>query len=278
MNSKFICEKCGMPFENGKIKSNHIRWKHGDINKYRESNKIASLKVYDEKKGKLKSFDVACELCKKHFQVKERENQFPKKEKYFCSKKCAGEYSQSFVKKENQMKALKKHWENIPKVLPKTHNFICVVCNNPFSIMSKKKVYNKKTCSKECYTKLLHKWTRENPNCGGELGYKRFYYKNILMDSSWEVEIAKWMDEKDIVWDRSRKRHMFWWTDECGNRRRYYPDFYLPKLNVYLDPKNKHKLMHDLPKLKCVIRENKINLLYGEINDIKKNIDRLMVV
>ena len=95
------------------------------------------------------------------------------------------------------------------------------------------------------------------------------------MDSSWEVALAKWMDEKGIIWDRSRKRYMFWWTDQTGKKRRYYPDFYLPKYNVYADPKNKYKLSNDQYKLNCVIKENNITLFYGELNDIKKNIDIL---
>ena len=96
------------------------------------------------------------------------------------------------------------------------------------------------------------------------------------MDSSWEVKMAKWMDENGISWDRNKKRHVFWWTDKEGNKRRYYPDFYLPKFDVYLDPKNKYKLLNDQYKLDRVIKENKIKLFYGEIENIKKNIDNMI--
>jgi hypothetical protein len=127
-------------------------------------------------------------------------------------------------------------------------------------------------------SKLVSKRNSENPNCGGKLGYRRFKYNGFTMDSRWEVEIAKWMDSKKIKWDRSKKRYMFWWMDENNNKRKYFPDFYLPTLDVYLDPKNDYYLKRDLPKLKQVIDKYKIKLFYGQVDDIKKNIDGMMVV
>jgi len=95
------------------------------------------------------------------------------------------------------------------------------------------------------------------------------------MDSKWEVEMAAWMDVSGIKWERSRKHHMFWWTDSDGNKRRYYPDFYLPAYNVYLDPKNKYLSKIDEYKLNQVIRENKIHLIWGLLENVKKEIDIL---
>ena len=164
---------------------------------------------------------------------------------------------------------------SIGRVLePRIFNFTCVVCNKPFYRSSKKIIYNPiKTCSEQCYLKLLSKNSRENPNCGGELGYKHYKYNGVTMDSTWEVNLAKWMDDEKIKWDRSRHRHMFWWTDDDGNKRRYYPDFYLPEYNVYLDPKNKYKMENDRIKMGRVIKENRITLLWGLLDDVKKELD-----
>ena len=82
------------------------------------------------------------------------------------------------------------------------------------------------------------------------------------MDSSWEVDIAKFMDENNIKWERSRK-FVFLWTDINLKRRRYYPDFYLPDYDVYLDPKNKYLIIKDRFKINQVINEHKINLVVG---------------
>jgi hypothetical protein len=132
-----------------------------------------------------------------------------------------------------------------------------------------------KTCSKECYSQYLSKITKANPNCGGETGYRHYKYKDVWMDSTWEVKIAKWMDDVGIKWERSRKRHMFWWTDDNSDKRRYYPDFYLPDFNVYLDPKNKYKIKQDQIKMERVIQENGIVLYWGLLENIKKELDIL---
>ena len=104
--------------------------------------------------------------------------------------------------------------------------------------------------------------SRANPNCGGETNYRKFKYNDIWMDSSWEVNVAKWMDENNIKWRRDRKIN-FKWTDMDGKLRRYYPDFYLEKYNVYLDPKNKYLIEKDTYKINQVQKENNIKVIFG---------------
>ena len=59
----------------------------------------------------------------------------------------------------------------------------------------------------------------------------------VLLDSSWEVALAVRLDELSIQW--SRPAIPLTWVDNQGNCRNYFPDFYLEKYNIYLDPKNK---------------------------------------
>ena len=96
------------------------------------------------------------------------------------------------------------------------------------------------------------------------------------MDSTWERDIANWLDKRDIKWVRTRKI-VFWWTDLNSKKRRYYPDFYLPKYNIYLDPKNPYLLEKDMFKLEQVVKENKIKLLYGDKDEIINNLSGLVV-
>jgi hypothetical protein len=87
-----ICEICGEKFKNGRIKSNHVRWKHKDNSKYLSKLHNSAIKREERKHGgKFKEFNVICAnpKCKKEFKIKERENSFPKKKKYFCSISCA---------------------------------------------------------------------------------------------------------------------------------------------------------------------------------------------
>lgn len=123
--------------------------------------------------------------------------------------------------------------------------------------------------------KLLSSKAKNNPNCGGETNYKKFKYKDIWFDSSWEVDLAKWMDERGIQWERSRK-NMFFWVDENKNNRRYYPDFYLADFNIYLDPKNKFLQKKDAFKLEKVRLLNNINLISGDLDFIKEQLDGLI--
>ena len=39
------------------------------------------------------------------------------------------------------------------------------------------------------------------------------------------------------------------WMDSEGVKHRYYPDFYLPEYNIYLDPKNSYLMKKDEEKI-----------------------------
>lgn len=67
----------------------------------------------------------------------------------------------------------------------------------------------------------------------------RDYIKNdgtvVKLDSSWEEELAKRLDYLNIEWIRPNPIK---WIDKNNTERNYFPDFYLPKYDMYLDPKN----------------------------------------
>jgi YHS domain-containing protein len=208
--------------------------------------------------------DGICLYCKKEFLTSTH-----KRFKKCCSLKCAKLYAQSKVNYSLRKPSVRK------KNYPITKIFTCFICGNDFNKSIKYKAHYFCVCSKVCGNTYLKELAIDNPNCGGETGYRHYQYNGVWMDSSWEVDLAKWMDEENIKWDRSRKRHMFWWTDDRGIKRRYYPDFYLPTLDVYADPKNKYKCVQDAKKLENVIRENQITLLWGDLENIKNEIDNL---
>ena len=276
--NKFICKKCGESFENGKIKSNHVRWKHGNLEKYKQSIQTSMIKRIENTLGKLNNFDVECHLCKKIFKVKERERQFPIKEKYYCSRKCANTHETSIQHKNKTSNTMKRLWNEGKfgkRCIPKLYDFTCIMCGNKFQRISDNWTsinHPPKTCSNECYRKRLSQSSRENPNCGGETNYKKYKYKGIWMDSTWEKDLAEWMDSKNIIWERSKKLHQFLWTDNYCKKRRYYPDFYLPKYNLYVDTKNPYLMKCDDEKIKSVIKENNIKLICGNIDFVKKEL------
>ena len=213
-----------------------------------------------------------CLWCKNDFYTTTHKNH-----RKCCSKLCAYKYSRSFVNPQKISTSLKEYNKLHPrhKIYPIEKTFICTICKLSFIKTIRSQFETYKTCGDTCYRKLVSQWTRNNPNCGGKLGYRRFLYKGYKMDSRWEVELAKWMDNRKIKWNRNKKRYMFWWIDENGNRRKYFPDFYLPDYKVYLDPKNAYYLKRDLPKLQYVINTYNIILFYGNVEDIKNSIDKL---
>lgn len=60
-------------------------------------------------------------------------------------------------------------------------------------------------------------------------------YNGIWLDSSWEYELAKRLDQLKIKWERPEP---LIWIDAKGNSHNYFPDFYLSDYDLFLDPKN----------------------------------------
>lgn len=223
-------------------------------------------------KTKTKNIVSKCLWCNKEFDTTTH-----KQARRCCSIECAKKYSQSKVDVNVHTEACKKIAEK-NRIYPKKQEFCCVMCGKIFTRIIKDKENIRKTCGNDCYRKFISQWTRNNPNCGGGTNYRKYKYNGVWMDSKWEVELAKWMDENKIEWIRDRKVCQLLWTDKAGNKRRYYPDFYLPKLNVYLDPKNKYLIGEDRYKIEKVVEENKITLFWGLLENVKKEIDILRKV
>ena len=90
---------------------------------------------------------------------------------------------------------------------------------------------------------------RPHPNKG-------LRYNGIWFDSKWEVQVAKSLDDNNIIWERPSKG--FVWND-AG--RKYYPDFYLPEYDTYLDPKNDYLIKKDAVKITESQKRNNIKVI-----------------
>lgn len=151
--NKRVCPHCNKEFEcNGKVFSNHVRWCSENPNRknlsdenFRNKLSEASNKANEEKLGTIKNFTVVCSTCGKEFVVREREKQFPKKDKYFCSRSCANKRERPQEVKDKIAKSLKvyKGTYGIEKK--------CVICGSVIHSKSRKV----RTCSKECHGILI---------------------------------------------------------------------------------------------------------------------------
>ena len=73
----------------------------------------------------------------------------------------------------------------------------------------------------------------ENNTWHNSFGIKS-YYKDICFDSSWEVEFAKFLDNKNIKWIRPKNSFKYIFEN---SEHLYFPDFYLPEYNLYIEIK-----------------------------------------
>lgn len=171
MKKDRTCKHCKKVFKNidGKVFSNHMRWcdKNPNHKKYIEDNKKHFKKLVNEKYGELKKFKVICFKCKKHFEIEERIKQFPKKEKYFCSRKCAN--GKKWSEEDNIKKSISAKKSEKVKIANKKKRVgkerICKQCNKIF--------YNK---NKTCFC---------NNKCRKQFNYKIRLSKNIY-ESYWQ--------------------------------------------------------------------------------------------
>lgn len=89
----------------------------------------------------------------------------------------------------------------------------------------------------------------------------------VLMDSTWEVALAKKLDELGIKWVRDESMILEYKTVR-GRKRKYIPDFYLPDFKLYVEVKGywTDAARH---KMKDVVERNQVDILVLEsLNDI----------
>lgn len=93
---------------------------------------------------------------------------------------------------------------------------------------------------------------------------KRVEYNGITLDSSWELIVAKFFDENGYEWIRPNIGFPYKWNNDTHI---YYPDFYLPKFDLYVEVKG-YKRNRDIYKWKSVP-----NLVVIDKKDIFKILD-----
>lgn len=101
------------------------------------------------------------------------------------------------------------------------------------------------------------------------------YKPGIILESSYEVKVAKILDELCIKWDKVRKG--FVWDDN-GQKRRYIPDFYLPEQDIFLDPKNDYLIKKDKRKIKSAMQINNIRVVVLSKTLINKDFIELLLL
>lgn len=215
-----------------------------------------------------------CELCGQPIPYGKE------KEARFCGKSCSAKYNNSLrapasLEKKAKISAANKGRRHTKGRVNACFYYRiqfrkCTVCSRDFYIRTWR-VDGQTTCSKECRTKAIFAGrTYQNGS------RKSFSYlclatgTEVILESSWEVQIAELLDSRNIAWLRPEPLK---WIDEKGKNRLYYPDFYLPSQKVYLDPKNKYCMKMDAYKMKCVSAQ--VSLVYGQISLVKDYVNSI---
>lgn len=139
------CLKCGKETKNNKFCSISCQ------------NSFQSEERNKKRYGEFKSFIVKCHKCGKEFEVVERENLFPQKEMYFCSRGCANSKKHSQETKDKIRKSLQK--SNATKIT-------CKQCNKEVEVPYNRR--DQQFCCRGCVTK----WGNINNGLAKSAGLK----------------------------------------------------------------------------------------------------------
>ena len=94
---------------------------------------------------------------------------------------------------------------------------------------------------------------------------KHYNYNGFKIDGQWELEVAKYLDSKNIKLIKPTKGFEYFWNNSIHI---YYPDFYLPEYDYYIEVKG-YQRERDIYKWNSV--EHLIIIKDKEIKAIREN-------
>jgi len=125
-------------------------------------------------------------------------------------------------------------------------------------------------------SEIMKRVVKENPNsysannvCGRT---KKFIYNGFELNGSWELIVAKWLDDNNIKWTNKISPFSYNWN---SGDHLYFPDFYLLDYDWYIEVKG-YERARDLCKWAVV--PNLTVIKQKEIKEIKKGSYRLALI
>lgn len=92
---------------------------------------------------------------------------------------------------------------------------------------------------------------------------KKVVYNGNKFHSTWEVNVAIWLDAHEVIWQRDVTPIPYQWNDRW---HLYFPDFYLPDFDLYVEVKG-YETERDLCKWEAL----KDRLIVVRNNDIENS-------
>lgn len=172
------------------------------------------------------------------------------KNKQFCNSSCSGTHTglhrthpdEIKLKIKTSVKTYHESEESIIGKYSKLRYVYCKICHKLSCIREDHRKYNLNICSDKCLhtirSELGKKLAKHND---GHSPYKKKKYVSniygeIFLDSTWEYKLLKVLEINYIYWTKPAPIP---WIDSRNNKTKlYYPDFYIPAWNLYLETKN----------------------------------------
>jgi hypothetical protein len=103
---------------------------------------------------------------------------------------------------------------------------------------------------------------------------KQIIIDGVKLHGSWEAAFYSWAKKNDLKPERCLNGFDYFWN---GKERKYFPDFYLPNLNLYVEVKGyeteqDREKWRQFPERIIVLRRPEINMIK---NDLPNLVDRL---
>lgn len=228
------CSECNKKFESKNALNGHMRM-HGPSGGTMNENKVYIEKidkyVRPTNEMSVRKAIKKCPECKEF-------HRNPK----FCSQSCSASYNNKKRKRSEETnekisRSMEKYFkentiENLenPQNLRKSrrstkiHFITCKNCETLFvdSFNKGESKHLGNTCSSQCARVKTYKETEKQK------------YNGVYLHSSWELAFAKYLDKNNMNW--KRPKNGFEYSFENKNRL-YYPDFYLPQKEIYIEIK-----------------------------------------
>lgn len=195
-----------------------------------------------------------CKYCEKEFDISDKPSGWMANHTRWCN---LNPKRNQYNKDLSKLRAAKKNFNN-----QYSYGAVC-------SDETKEKIRNANIGKK--HTEETKQLLREKALASPHRRLKKgvVMYKDILLDSSWELELAKRLDKLKIKWIRPDPIP---WVDDQGVTHNYFPDFFLTEQNLYLDPKNPQAIKSQKKKLENLLKQYDNIVIIDTLEKCKKYI------
>lgn len=212
-----------------------------------------------------------CKYCKEEFDLSNRVKGWMANHSRWCS---ANPKRKDYINATNKsiaaMTASKQRSGNLNQYVKNPELKMSEITKKKISI---KKTGNKHTEESKQKISLSARKSKHRRLRKNVIKYETKSGQIVLLDSRWEFALAKRLDEINVSWIRPDPIE---WLDKDGKTRNYFPDFYLPDFDLYLDPKNKHAYEVQKDKIKILLTQLPNLVIITDIKDCENFCPRII--